>query len=387
MIGVVVVPAGFEGETRVAGLAPVERHRRALVAAGASRVLVLEAAEHRPPAVGDAHAALGPLGAENALIVRADVACHRLLLEELAREEPRRGEVLEMVGAVGGVYRTHRTRASDVVHALCTGAEVLPTAARAVAQDRFLVAAGTAAERARATKLHLTSLTKHTAGPLDRAWMRRVSQPIALWLAPTRVTPNEVTLFTIATGVLAALLVAQPAYAMRALGALLLVLVRLLDCVDGDLARLRHEQSRFGEWLDTVGDAVGLGAFVWGAAAHVGEREPLWLVVGLIATLGWSLAQALALAELLRTGARGSLQAIEWGHRRPGPKSWFEQLVRVIEPCFRIDVISVLYAALVLVAAGKALVVLHGAASFVVAGYFLAQTLAQRARVDASLAR
>ena len=92
-----------------------------------------------------------------------------------------------------------------------------------------------------------------------RLTITMVSKPISKTL--TRIlTPDQVTLLSTActlTGI--ALLAAAPlAPAATAGTSLLLMLGYALDSADGQLARLRHGDSKAGEWLDHVADAVKL---------------------------------------------------------------------------------------------------------------------------------
>src|SRR5438094_733327 len=75
----------------------------------------------------------------------------------------------------------------------------------------------------------------------------------------------------------------QPARILA--GLLLAHLQSVLDGCDGELARVRFQQSAIGEWLDTiVDDALNLAVVV---ALGVGiarmEGSTLWLVIGLLA--------------------------------------------------------------------------------------------------------
>jgi phosphatidylglycerophosphate synthase len=68
--------------------------------------------------------------------------------------------------------------------------------------------------------------------------------PLVFWLCHTRITPNQVTVFTVALGVLVATLFLN---GWLRLGILLAFVVGVLDGVDGKLARTTLRTSRFGE--------------------------------------------------------------------------------------------------------------------------------------------
>ena len=99
----------------------------------------------------------------------------------------------------------------------------------------------------------------------------------------------------------------------RVLGALLVQLYLLLDCVDGELARWKQQFSSVGVYLDRVGaylsDAavlVGLGlraADLWGS----GRIDWLWAFLGTLAALGAILIKAETdLVDVARHQARAA---------------------------------------------------------------------------------
>lgn len=85
---------------------------------------------------------------------------------------------------------------------------------------------------------------------------RRLSWRLSLRLARTRIKPNQVTLTNTMLGFGCAALLASTSYWLRLCGALLFLASITLDGVDGELARLRMLESRFGEHLDVITDNV-----------------------------------------------------------------------------------------------------------------------------------
>ena len=65
-------------------------------------------------------------------------------------------------------------------------------------------------------------------------------------LATTGITPNAMTLVTAALGLTAAWLFASPALARQIAGGVLFLLHSILDGCDGELARLKFQESRLG---------------------------------------------------------------------------------------------------------------------------------------------
>jgi phosphatidylglycerophosphate synthase len=85
---------------------------------------------------------------------------------------------------------------------------------------------------------------------------RRLSWRLSLRLARTRITPNQVTMVNTALGFGCASLLASTFYWFRLFGAVLFLLSVTLDGVDGELARLRMLESRFGQRLDVITDNI-----------------------------------------------------------------------------------------------------------------------------------
>ena len=63
---------------------------------------------------------------------------------------------------------------------------------------------------------------------------------------PTRLTANQISVASIFAGVLAGWLIGMDATWSLRLGALLVLLYNIMDCMDGQLARLRGSSSSFG---------------------------------------------------------------------------------------------------------------------------------------------
>ncbi len=83
---------------------------------------------------------------------------------------------------------------------------------------------------------------------------RRISWQISLRLARLKVAPNAVTIANTALGFACAAMLAATSYWIRLIGALLFVVSITFDGVDGELARLRMVESKFGGQLDVFTD-------------------------------------------------------------------------------------------------------------------------------------
>ncbi|HEY7113402.1 MAG TPA: CDP-alcohol phosphatidyltransferase family protein [Thermoanaerobaculia bacterium] len=157
------------------------------------------------------------------------------------------------------------------------------------------VPVGSPADLPRAERWLLRSLIRDTEGFMSRRFERPVSLAVSRRLAHTSVTPNQMTLVSVAIGFFGALFFLSERPALQTLGALAFLLHSILDGCDGELARLKLLESRFGGILDFWGDNVvhaaifGCMAIGWSRAA--GAAWPLWLgaaaVAGTFASAGF----------------------------------------------------------------------------------------------------
>lgn len=100
------------------------------------------------------------------------------------------------------------------------------------------------------------SLGNSCDGIVDRWFNRPVGRVASKVLVHTPVTPNQISLLATIIGVVAALCFTRGTFEAGIAGALLLQLSAVIDCVDGDIARVMFKESRIGKWLDLAGDQV-----------------------------------------------------------------------------------------------------------------------------------
>lgn len=162
---------------------------------------------------------------------------------------------------------------------------------------------------ARVEKWLLKSLVKDTEGFMSRHLERPISLAISRRLAATGVSPNAMTVVSVAIGLAGAAFFLSSSAALQLLGAFLVLAHSILDGCDGELARLKFQESRFGGVLDFWGDNVvhsalfGAIAVEWSRAA--GQSWPLAL--GSAAILGTLLSAALVYRLTMRSVTEGPL--------------------------------------------------------------------------------
>ena len=96
-------------------------------------------------------------------------------------------------------------------------------------------------------------LVKPTDGIFARM-NRRVSIPISRQIIRFPITPNMVSIFTLGVSFLSGLYFAFGGYRNMLIGALLGLFASILDGCDGEVARLKLQESAFGCWLETICD-------------------------------------------------------------------------------------------------------------------------------------
>ena len=137
----------------------------------------------------------------------------------------------------------------------------------------------------------LRSLVKDTDGFMARHVERPISLQISRRLAGTAITPNQMSLISIAVGIFGGPFFLSSRPLMQTIGALLFLAHSILDGCDGELARLKFQQSRWGGVLDFWGDnvvhTVIFGCMGVGWSLSAGSLWPLALGAGaVLGTLG-----------------------------------------------------------------------------------------------------
>lgn len=195
-------------------------------------------------------------------------------------------------------------------------------------------------------------------GLVDRHFNRPIGRPLSKLLTRTPATPNQVTAAAMLLGLVAAGLFARGGRREAIGGAALFQFSALVDCIDGELARMHFKESPFGKWFDLVADQIVHIALFTGIAVGVsrsGGKAPVRL-----------LAVSAAIGVLLSFSVvtRGLLQ---------GPGAEENRFQRLIDALTNRD-FSV---ALLLCAAAGTLEAFLWAAAIGVHGFWIAALIAQ----------
>ena len=199
---------------------------------------------------------------------------------------------IELSAESAAELERRRAMAPDDVTALLlvglirSGVHVTPSHLRSLFWARPLSPA--ALERAAAGILEhdedrelLNSAVKGSDGFFTTFFVSTYSKYIARWAAQRGLTPNQVTVISVAIGVLAAAAFATGERPGMVAGSLLLYFAFVLDCVDGQLARYTRQFSKLGAWLDSVFDRTKEYVVFAGLAIGASRTgDPVWLLAG-----------------------------------------------------------------------------------------------------------
>ena len=146
---------------------------------------------------------------------------------------------------------------------------------------------------------------RRTRKPNDIVWNRFVARPLAavlvVPLARTSITPNQVTFATLPVFFAgAALFALLPSWGALIGGAAIIELSYVLDCADGQLARLKGTSSPVGAHLDFLMDELKAFALIAAIAIRLWlpARDPRWLLEGLAGLA--TVAGAISLTTFVR---------------------------------------------------------------------------------------
>ncbi len=157
---------------------------------------------------------------------------------------------------------------------------------RAKAGDLFSLGQKTEPRRIRAWLRGCA--VKPQDGFMARHFDRHLSWAVSSLLMETSVTPNMMSLASLAVGLAGALLFLSPERAVELAGAFLVLFHSMIDGCDGELARVRFQESRLGAKLDFWGDNAVHAALFCCLGVELSRMSGAWkpLALALAAILG-----------------------------------------------------------------------------------------------------
>ena len=212
-----------------------------------------------------------------------------------------------------------------------------------------------AADIKAAEKKLFNSLKGEFEGLVDRFFNRKVSRWFTRIFLAAGLSPNVITILATLVGLVAAAGFGVGTYSTGIIAALLFQLAAIIDCCDGEVARLTFTESPFGAWLDITMDNVvhmaifagiatgsylrmagGDGAWVplaLGSAAILGNGLSFWLVTRaqkIKASSGWKTPMQAAWSDfMLKNVASRDFSVVVLMFAVIGKLEWFLGLAAI----------------------------------------------------------
>jgi phosphatidylglycerophosphate synthase len=168
---------------------------------------------------------------------------------------------------------------------------------------------------------------------------RRISLPISIALIRTPVTANQLSVMLVAIGFYSGWLFSVGNYWAGVLGAFLSLAASVLDGCDGEIARLKYQESALGCWIETFGDysyyfAIFIGLSV-GAVRQTGWEVFYWIGLAAVAGAIVTFALLIYLRARITAGQPTRLHAVAKTRFKADPSPWTKLIWRVSFVCTR----------------------------------------------------
>ena len=140
-------------------------------------------------------------------------------------------------------------------------------------------------------------------GPIvDKYINRKISRQITRQLVKTPVTPNQTTLLSLIIGIVSAWFFWQGGYWNYLAGGFIFQFSFILDQCDGEIARLKFMESKFGGWFDAICDSIIRAFMVSGMtrSLYIESDQLLILILGILSSIGIFVSTMLSSYETLK---------------------------------------------------------------------------------------
>jgi phosphatidylglycerophosphate synthase len=299
---------------RVAGVPLIQRTALSALRSGFEAVVALAPGDGRPVRAlfaGDPRTAVIPVvggvldavvATERVAFIPSDCLIDKATLEQVYAAECNGGPIALRADTAGAAIilapRASLAALNGCEPAHAAVAETVPLAGGLCIPVPHARAAA-AAERALVRQL--ASATAATDGPIAR-FDRALSTRLSRHIVRTPLRPNHITMIGTSIGCLAAWSLARGTYLSGVIGTLLFWFAVIIDGCDGEVARLKFQESFFGYVFDVTTDNlvhvalfIGLGVGLYRAAP---DGQLLWLVAVLVG--GFACATAATMLTLVR---------------------------------------------------------------------------------------
>jgi CDP-L-myo-inositol myo-inositolphosphotransferase len=155
-------------------------------------------------------------------------------------------------------------------------------------KDSFWIDIDTRDSFRKAEKMLCDRLIKPTDGPVSKLLNRPISIRISKFLVKTELKPSSISFISFILATLAAFFFCLGNYLSIVIGGLLTQFSSIVDGCDGEVARLKFQESEYGAWFDAVldryADALIIFGMVYGHWALY-NNALIW-VIGFITLIG-----------------------------------------------------------------------------------------------------
>lgn len=193
--------------------------------------------------------------------------------------------VIEHLAAVSGPTLIRGTTAAQVVGGRADAAvdlvdlDTLPSYLPNLRRHRapFVLTIATRDDLAAAERITFEAVYKGVTDVVTKYVYPGIVRLIVRWLAPTMITPNQVTAVSMVLS-----FGAIPVFAVGHLGIAIAMglVMSVLDSVDGKLARLTFRESKTGNWMDHGSDFVYFGLWLAAVGIVAGTGAARWVLPG-----------------------------------------------------------------------------------------------------------
>lgn len=231
-------------------------------------------------------------------------------------------------------------------------------------------------EARQAEKLLLETGRKPVDGYITRVWFRPISLRLTRHLIRWGLTPNQISLIVLAVELLSVYLILKGRYGSMALGSFLFLVASVIDCCDGENARLTCRVSRFGTIFDISADAFLYVTFFTALplGLYRGTSSEAWLYVG---AFGW-LSMVGFYLQMIHYARRAGIgfnivpiaREIETSIHDPDFQTWADRLAARIAFIYRRDFFTTLAFILVALGGASLLALMVSFFAFLEAAYF-----------------
>ena len=111
-------------------------------------------------------------------------------------------------------------------------------------------------------------------------WTHKIARLLVMPLLNTTVKPDHITIVRLFTGIIACVMFASGIRYWEVIGGFIWILSTLLDCADGELARMRNQCSEWGHKFDYFSDVTVTALFFVGIG--LGARDSIPELVSVI---------------------------------------------------------------------------------------------------------